>query len=67
VGSRAGVDVCGKSLPRPGFDPWNVQPLENHYTDYAVPSHSILEIRNVNKESSGFAKGRYVKFRICIT
>jgi len=27
-----------KILPPPGFDPWTVQPLVSHYTDYAIPA-----------------------------
>ena len=29
--------------PPPGFDPWTVQPVVSHYTDYAVPAHSRNE------------------------
>jgi hypothetical protein len=33
VGPRAGLDVCEKSPPPPGFDPWIVQPVASRYTD----------------------------------
>ena len=39
VGSRAGLDGCGKSCPPPGFDPRTVQPLASCYTDCAIPVH----------------------------
>jgi hypothetical protein len=32
VGSRAGLDGCGKCRPK-GFDPRTVQPVASHYTD----------------------------------
>jgi hypothetical protein len=32
VGSRAGLDGCGKSRPPPGFDPRTVQPVASRYT-----------------------------------
>jgi len=28
-----------KISPPPGFDPWIVQPVASHYTDYAIPAH----------------------------
>jgi hypothetical protein len=33
VGPRAGLDVCEKSRPLPGFDPRTVQPIPSRYTD----------------------------------
>jgi hypothetical protein len=33
VGSRAGLDVCGKSRPTPGFDPRTAQTVASRYTD----------------------------------
>jgi hypothetical protein len=33
VGPRAGLDVCEKSRPPPGFDPRTVQPVASRYTD----------------------------------
>jgi len=32
---KAGKDGCGKSRPKPGFDP-----LASRYTDYAIPSQN---------------------------
>ena len=29
-----------KILPPPGLDPWTVQPVASHYTDYAIPAHN---------------------------
>jgi len=36
VGSRAGLDRCGKSRPHPGFSPQTVQPVASRYTNYAT-------------------------------
>jgi hypothetical protein len=33
VGLRAGLNVCEKSRPPPGFDPRTVQPVASRYTD----------------------------------
>ena len=38
VGLRAGLDICGKSRPPPGFDLRTVQPVVSRYTDYAIPA-----------------------------
>ena len=38
VGSRAGLEGCGKSRPPPGFDPWTVQSVPSRYTDCAIPT-----------------------------
>ena len=40
MGSRVGLDRCGKSRPTPGFDPQTVQPVASRYTDWAIPAHS---------------------------
>jgi len=32
VGTRAGLDWCGKSRHTPGFDPRTVQPVGSRYT-----------------------------------
>ena len=32
MGSRAGLDRCGKSRPPPGFDPRTVQPIVSRYS-----------------------------------
>jgi hypothetical protein len=36
VGNRAGLDVCEKSRPLPGFHPRTLDPTESHYTDWAI-------------------------------
>jgi hypothetical protein len=36
VGSRAGLDRCGKSRPPRGFDTRTVLPVASRYTDYAT-------------------------------
>ena len=36
VGTRAGLDGCGKSRPPPGFDPRTVQRVVSRYTDYII-------------------------------
>jgi hypothetical protein len=41
MGLRAGLNVCRKSRPPPGFDPWSVQPVTSRYTDYAIPVHVV--------------------------
>jgi hypothetical protein len=33
AGGGAGLDVCEKSRPPPGFDPRTVQPVASRYTD----------------------------------
>jgi hypothetical protein len=38
VGPRAGLDVCKKYCPPPGFDPWTVQPVASRYTYWAIPA-----------------------------
>ena len=30
-----------KISPPPGFDPWTVQPVASHYTDWAIPAHEV--------------------------
>ena len=49
VGSKAGLDGCGKSHPPPGFDPRTVQLVASRYTDYGIPAqfYSSLVIRSV--------------------
>ena len=31
-----------EKLAPPGFDPWTVQPVENHYTEDAIPAHMCI-------------------------
>ena len=45
VGPRARLDGCGKSRPKPGFDPRIVQPVASCYADCAIPAHT-LPIKN---------------------
>jgi hypothetical protein len=33
MGHRAGLDMCGKSRPPPGFDPRTIQPVASRYND----------------------------------
>jgi hypothetical protein len=33
-----------KISPLPGFNPWTVQPIASHYTDYTIPSHKKIMI-----------------------
>ena len=37
MGSRVGLEGCGKSLPPPEFDPRTVQPVASRYADYSTP------------------------------
>jgi len=46
VGPRAGLDMCGKSRPPPGFHPRTVQPVASRYTAYATRSTAIKLIDN---------------------
>lgn len=40
VGSAPGpVWRNAENLPPPGFDPQTAQPIGNHYTNYAIPTH----------------------------
>jgi hypothetical protein len=39
VGSRAGLDRCGKSCPPPGLDPRTLKPVASHYANWANPVH----------------------------
>jgi hypothetical protein len=39
VGPKAGLDVCEKSRPPPGFDSRTVQPVTSRYTDPSYPTH----------------------------
>ena len=40
VGPMAGRDEYGKSRPLLAFDPWTVQPVANHCTNYCIPGNS---------------------------
>jgi hypothetical protein len=46
VGHRAGLDVCGKSRPTPGFDSRTAQRVVSCYTDYAVPVQALDVLGN---------------------
>jgi len=37
VGPKAGLELCGKSRPLPGFDPQTVQHVASRYTNCAIP------------------------------
>jgi hypothetical protein len=44
IGLGGPDDQCGqvpKIMPLPGFDPWNTQPLANHYTNYAITMYHV--------------------------
>ena len=59
VGTRSGLDGCGKSRPPPplGFDPGTVQPVACHCTDYTNPDQS----KYYTQTSYSDFHGRYVK------
>jgi hypothetical protein len=42
MGPKAGLDVCEKSRPPPGFDPRTVQPVASRYTDWAIPALCVF-------------------------
>jgi hypothetical protein len=44
VGSRAGLDGCGKYRPPPVFDPWTVQPVVSRYTDFGIRYSKIWRV-----------------------
>jgi hypothetical protein len=44
VGPRAGLDVCEKISPPPGFDPRTVQPVAQSL----YPAHHICTVRTLN-------------------
>ena len=46
VGPRAGLDGWRKISPPPGFDPRTVQPVASRCTNYAIPAHTVLSLRN---------------------
>jgi len=46
VGPRNGLDVCGKSRPEPGFDPWTKQTVTSRYTDWAFAAHFSLKVKS---------------------
>ena len=39
VGSRAGLDECGKFRSPTGFDPLTFEPEASRYTDYTNPAN----------------------------
>jgi hypothetical protein len=42
AGSAPGLVWTGVEIsPPPGFDPWTVQSVASHYTDYAIPAHTL--------------------------
>ena len=41
MGPKAGLDGCGTSRLRRGFDPGTVQPVASRYTDWAIPAQMI--------------------------
>jgi hypothetical protein len=47
VGSRAGLDGCGKSHPPPGFDPRTVQPVASRYRVELSRPTVVLTIVNI--------------------
>ena len=51
VGPRAGLDVCEKSRPPPGFDPRTAQPVASRYTDWAYLGHGHGCCENGNELS----------------
>ena len=44
MGSRAGLDGCGRSRPPLGFDPRTAHPVASRYTDCAIPLVRIVII-----------------------
>jgi hypothetical protein len=41
VGPQGRSGRVRKILPPPGFNPQTVQPVASHYTDYAIPDHTL--------------------------
>ena len=42
LGTKAGLDGCGKSRSPLGFNPRIVQPVASRYTDWAIPAHPLI-------------------------
>ena len=47
MGPRASLDRCGKSRPRPGFDPRTIQPVAIRYTDYTSGPTDVVYNQNL--------------------
>jgi hypothetical protein len=45
VGTKAGLDECGKSRPHRDSDLRTVQPVASRYTDCANPAHCKIQHR----------------------
>ena len=61
VGPRAGLDMCGKSRPPPGFDLRTVQPVASRYTDWAIPVHSF-SVHGVKWKKQDTSHGHLIVF-----
>jgi hypothetical protein len=65
VGSKFGLDRCGKSRPLPGIDPRTVQAVARHYTNYATPWRSQA-MNNTKIMSIFFCLTHFQRnFRLC--
>jgi len=53
VGTRAGLDRCGKSRPHRNSIPRTIQSVASRYTDLATRSTKVLECRNFNFQCVG--------------
>jgi hypothetical protein len=44
VSTTVGLARCGKSHPPLGFNPWTLQPIASHYSDYTVVAHGVITV-----------------------
>jgi len=43
MGPRDSLEGCGQSCPPPGLNPWIIQAVASHYTDYTIPAHNNVD------------------------
>jgi hypothetical protein len=71
MGPKAGLEMCGKSRPPPGFDPRTGQPVASRYTNYANRPTNIdaslqIELEAEASLSDGlFLIGNFRIRRVC--
>jgi hypothetical protein len=56
VDPRTGLDWCKKFHTPPEFDPWTLEPIANHLTDFAIPAHACSFTENKRKCTNMFLK-----------
>ena len=51
VGSRAGLDGCGKSWARPGLDPRTIEPVASRCTEYSIQTYCVRKYIFIKHQS----------------